>query len=250
MRNDDIRYQLEALRTEVRALNNAFIDLRRDEVKRVFCDQIRPVLVERIDRFAYKNREDEQSEIGDMAEHVSILTSLVDGAISQYEQGGKEEATGFLDEYESKLGHQRFSKSHPDATKFALDLIEELRGYFETSEAVLRQSISSGTLLGPPVNIKKAELSPIRAEKALAPLANSWRITVLLMLSKDDESLVGLCRKLGLKKGHLQFHLDNLLDSKYIQYDRKGHLYSLTPQGTIVLDEVTKLIDRLTSIEG
>jgi hypothetical protein len=249
MRNDDIRYQLEALRTEVRALNNAFINLRRDDVKRVFCDQIRPVLVERIDRFASK-REVELAEIGDMAEHVSTLTSLVDGAISQYEQGGKEEATRFLDEYESKLGHQRFSNNRPDATKFVLDLIEELRGYFETSEAVLRQSISSGTLLGPPVNIRKVELSPLRAEKVLAPLANSWRITVLLLLSKDDESLVGLCKELGLKKGHLQFHLDNLLDSRYIHYDRKRHLYSLTPQGIVVLDEVTKLINRLDSIEG
>ena len=66
-----------------------------------------------------------------------------------------------------------------------------------------------------------------------------------MRLSNDDETLTGLSNGLGLKKGHLQFHIDSLLRAKYIKYDRKSHLYSITARGAIALDEIKKLIERL-----
>ncbi len=248
MQDDEVRDQLEGLRNEVRALSNAFIDLRQEDVRRVFGDQIRPILVERIEKLVSKRRKNEPREAGDQVEYKARLISLVDDAISIYGQSGKEKATRFLDDYESDWSNQRSSGNPPDSTSFVLVIIKELRGYFETSEGILHRSEPSGRLIGPRVSIKKAELSPIEVENTLGPLSNSWRIKVLMMLSKDTESLAGLSRALGLKKGHLQFHLRSLLDSGYIQYHRKSHLYSITAKGAIALDGVTRLVDRLASI--
>ena len=65
-----------------------------------------------------------------------------------------------------------------------------------------------------------------------------------MKLSKDGDSSASLGKKLGLKKGHLQFQVRCLLDADYIRYDRKSRLCSINDKGAIALDEVTKLICR------
>jgi predicted transcriptional regulator len=82
----------------------------------------------------------------------------------------------------------------------------------------------------------------------LAPLVSAKRIDILLHLAAEDESLATLSRTLGLKKGHLQFHLNVLATSGLIIYDRKSHLYAITDKGTRALDGLSVLIADLASI--
>jgi predicted transcriptional regulator len=89
-------------------------------------------------------------------------------------------------------------------------------------------------------------LSPETAERLLAPLSNARRVQVMLILSKENNSLAELAKQLELKKGHLQFHLKALMDVDYIQFDRKSRLYSISPRGTRILDGVTKIVEGLT----
>jgi DNA-binding IclR family transcriptional regulator len=66
-------------------------------------------------------------------------------------------------------------------------------------------------------------------------------------LVAEDESLATLSRTLGLKKGHLQFHLNVLAASGLIIYDRKSHLYAITGKGGRALDGLTRLVADLTT---
>ena len=52
-----------------------------------------------------------------------------------------------------------------------------------------------------------------------------------------------------MQKGHLQFHLRILLKAGLVQYDRKSRLYSITSQGAVAIDEISRLICRLAPAE-
>jgi DNA-binding IclR family transcriptional regulator len=70
-------------------------------------------------------------------------------------------------------------------------------------------------------------------------------MSILMLLSREDESLTGLSKSLGLQKGHLQFHLKILLEPGFINYDRKSRLYSITAKGSTALDGIGRLVESL-----
>jgi DNA-binding IclR family transcriptional regulator len=82
----------------------------------------------------------------------------------------------------------------------------------------------------------------------LSPLASSWRINILRLLTEEDDGLAELGRKLGLKKGHAQFHIKALVGSGYIAYERKSRLYSITVKGSEAYTGVMALVQRLESL--
>jgi hypothetical protein len=242
---NEIRQQLEVLTAEVKLLSSSFAQLRQDDFRMVFGEQIRPILKERINRFFSEDRR--ASEAGSREKLKSPLVDLVDSVVDTYEKKGREEASRVIDNSETSLAETVKSEQNLKLTTFVSALIRQLRDYLVLSDQVSHQGTSQKKMIAP--SAKEAEeLSPMEAESVLSPLANSWRINVLSMLSKDDESLAGLSKALGLKKGHLQFHLKILLDARYIRYNRKSRLYSITDRGAVAVDGVERLIDRLGSI--
>ena len=129
-----------------------------------------------------------------------------------------------------------------------MQIIDQIREYLMISDHIFNQTAPDLPII-PPILTKRERgtLSPEMAERLLTPLSNTKRVRVMLILSRESNSLAELCKELELKKGHLQFHLRALLDVGYIHYDRKSRLYSLTPRGTKALDGVNKLVDNLSN---
>jgi DNA-binding transcriptional ArsR family regulator len=86
---------------------------------------------------------------------------------------------------------------------------------------------------------------PEDMEAALAPLSNAWRLKILVMLSGSERSLSGISRALGMRTGHLQFHIRKLRDAGYISLDRKRRTYSLTAKGQRALYGAERLVSGL-----
>ncbi|MHC1680002.1 MAG: winged helix-turn-helix domain-containing protein [Methanomassiliicoccales archaeon] len=237
--NDDIQKQLEALLCEVRLLSKSVIHLRRDDFRMVFGEQIKPILMERIDRFFGEGLKGSVGQEGTRSQ----LKDLVERFIADFQQNGEEAATRNLDDFGSA---ERSNLVDHDEKRqaFISELVGQMRDYLVASERISQQAappVPSGAVLERSVR----PISPAAVEGTLGPLSNGHRIQVMLLLSKDDESLAALSKGLDMKKGHLQFHLDVLKKAEYISYDRKSHLYTLTAKGGRALAGISRLIDDL-----
>jgi DNA-binding transcriptional ArsR family regulator len=246
MRNDEIQEQLNSLRMEVRALGDSLTSLRQDELRRIFGEQVRSALLEKIDR----RFSEPELNTANALELRAALIGLVNDVIKAFEEEGKERALSVLGNLNLDGVRSSSSNAEPDAVaRCRTEIVQQVRSYLDTADVVLsptrstvRSSIQGGS------QTADVPLSSILAERYLGPLANSKRIDLLMRLSREEESLTELSRALDMKKGHLQFHLDALLDAGYIRYDRKSHLYSITPRGSSALGAVERLVEELQAI--
>jgi DNA-binding MarR family transcriptional regulator len=246
--NEDIRNQIEVLRNELRALGNSFADLKQDDARTVLAMQVRSVMIERSERF-FAGLERAGKLDGPAKRCRGDLDEFLEENIGSFRQGGKDMALKELLRYE--LGdHTVRSKGYPaGCRRYAKDMFEQLRSYYDASESIFSPIGRSAGRISSVINVKEEpSISPQTIEEALSPLASSWRIGILRSLSEEDDGLAELGRKLGLKKGHAQFHIKALLGPGYISYDRKSKLYSITAKGSEAYEGVRALVQRLSSL--
>ena len=242
MQGNEIREQIEALRQEVRGLSTSILNLRQDDMRKVFGDQIKPVLTDRIARH-YSRVPRGSTESGEEPAEKEIL-DLVDRSVTTFQHDGKHKALKFLDEFEQIMIAK--DENEDPTNMFELQIIAQIREYLDLSDTIFNRTVSDApNLLPVRTSLAKANLSPESVERLLAPLSNARRVRVMLILSRESNSLAELCKELDLQKGHLQFHLKALLDADYIRFDRKSRLYSVTSRGTLVLDSVSRLVESL-----
>jgi hypothetical protein len=244
--SEDIDRRLEALLNEVKLLNSSVVNLRQEDFRVVFGEQVKPILIERIERFFSSIGLDDIPRSTGQDELKAQLIQVFEKVITSFQYFGVETATRLLDEAEITLRHS-VSVDESRLSAFSSELVQQMREYFVMAKRISPQATS---LTGTRGSLTKADihLSSVQAERMLAPLASAHRIDILFRLAGNDDSLAGLSKALGLKKGHLQFHINALRDSGYIHYDRKSHLYSTTARGAIALDEIITLIDRLNPV--
>jgi DNA-binding transcriptional ArsR family regulator len=244
MQGDEIRQEIEALRQEVRGLSTSILNLRQDDMRKVFGDQFKPVLTERIARHFSQIKKGSKKDREGASE--SRLLELVDGSVTIFQQHGKQRALKYLDEYEENLRANSADKDQ-GTDRFDSALITQIRDYLQLSDTIFNHTVPEGSSLDPMgTYLSNSSLSPEVAERLLAPLSNAKRIQVMLILSRESNSLAELCKELDLQKGHLQFHLKALLDVDYIRFDRKSRLYSISPRGKLILEGITNLIESLS----
>lgn len=229
----------------MRQLSSSVVRLRQDDYRSVFGEQIRTILFEKIERhFTNESKIDiDESDDGDRLK--DRLADLIARVVDSYQRDGTEEASLLLYGLGGSL--DRSSMTAPERT-FVSELLEQIRDYFVTSNNLSRQ-VDDPPRRNTLLTGRKSSISPELVETTLSPLASAKRIDLLLRLSGESESLAGLSKGMGLQKGHLQFHLKILLNAALIQYDKKSRLYSLTSQGAVAIDEVSRLIDRLVPAE-
>jgi DNA-binding transcriptional ArsR family regulator len=242
--SEDIDRRLEALLNEVKLLNSSVVHLRQEDFRVVFGEQVKPILIERIERFFSNIGPEDIPNASGQDELKAQLIEVFEKVITSFQDYGVETATRILDEAEVSFPYHSLPVDESRLSAFSSELVQQMREYFVMSKRISPQATS---LMGTRGSLIRADmhLMSAQAERMLAPLASARRIDILLRLAGNDDSLAGLSKALGLKKGHLQFHLNSLRDSGFIHYDRKSHLYSMTARGAIALDEIAKLIDRL-----
>jgi DNA-binding transcriptional ArsR family regulator len=69
----------------------------------------------------------------------------------------------------------------------------------------------------------------------LAPLSHVTRLKILKKLGKGGENYARLERKIGVKGGHLQFHLNNLIQAGYVTQEKPQGKYLITRKGLTAL---------------
>lgn len=230
MNSDELREQIEALRSEVRRLSDSFVSIRDEEVREAYARQVRPVLEERIDRaLGHVSQED--------ADLRAALMDWVGDIMAAFVREGQAGGIRFLTK---RSARSVAVPRTPDLDDLAGSLDAQVRSYLDIYGRALRFPRDAG-----PGEMPIGELPPERVERALGPLSNSLRISIMQHLAREDYGLASLSRTLGRQKGHLQFHLRSLLEGGYIEYDRKSRLYALSGRGRRALDGLARLLEEL-----
>lgn len=211
------------------------------------AEQIRPVLVERIDRFFVEGGADGAEERQAHQRCRDGLVAFLNEGMLVFRRDGKDALASYLDEQGAGISGPSAPCGRAGCARFAAEIVGQLRSYLDTFDRLSRPIPPDVRGAGPLVAQADRTLSPTQVEEVLAPLSNAWRINILLLLSKEAATLAELSKALGLKKGHLQFHLKTLVDPDYAAYDRRTHLYALTPKGKAALDGLASLIGDITS---
>jgi DNA-binding transcriptional ArsR family regulator len=240
VRNDELREQIEALRLEVRALGDSFISLRQEDIRRVFVDQVRPVLKERIDRTLSEVPPFEMS-MEERRACQRAINAWLEKALHALDSDDRAALPRFLERRGGRSVVRPWEGG--GLHKLMEDLEAQLLSYHRSYDAVLRTThpgVEGTTPLQP-----KTALDPAAAEAVLGPLSNALRIDLMQRLSRQDDGLAALSRAAGLQKGHLQFHLKVLMDGGYILQDRKSRMYSITTRGERALDGLAAIVEAI-----
>ena len=82
----------------------------------------------------------------------------------------------------------------------------------------------------------------------LAPLSHVIRLKILKDLGKSGKNYSQLERQVGAKGGHLQFHLNNLIQAGYVAQQRHQGKYLITRNGLIALKFIYELSKMYQSV--
>jgi DNA-binding transcriptional ArsR family regulator len=160
------------------------------------------------------------------------IASKIEEAIEMVKQEDQGGAMSLLEGIETTICSDASPCLDGGCSAKALDTIRDVKAllsaYF-TIKPKLLQGEREG--IGGISKSRDADLSSEAVEKAIAPLSNSWRVTILKMLSQSDRTMSEIGKTLNMKTGHLQFHMRALKDAGYIASDRRRRTYIITERG-------------------
>lgn len=248
MRADEVKEQLESLRSEVQDMGRALHQLRSQDVIWVFGEQIRPVLEEKVRRYFNQMRKmSNDISASDLAKAENMLIDLVHEVVSCYQNMGRDKALVLLAERNAKIVLNDETDVNMALEGILPEIEEQIRLYFDVSlelDGQLRFATNRAT----DITAVPEAVRPIDVERALSSLGNAIRFELMISLRKRNMGLTELSRLLGLQKGHLQFHIKSLVESGFIKMDTRTRQYSLTRKGGAALAGTEELVRKIGSI--
>ncbi len=245
MRASDLQDQIESLRTEVRGINTLLQRIQAEDVRRVYGSQIRSVLIEKAQRFFEK--EGKLLKIGHhgwLDEFQERTIMMIDRTISTYQLLDREEAMKVLEGYVSGEWPDGSRESFQRCMQLVNEIVEQFDNYFSISVG-WNEHLSGSGPSQKASSLEERILSPEKVEVLIGPLSNAIRVGVLLELKAREGGLTELSRRMGLQKGHLQFHVKILSEAGYVLMDRRTHLYFLTSRGERALKGLGEMVKDL-----
>jgi DNA-binding transcriptional ArsR family regulator len=246
MYNEQLAGEIRALKSELGELNDRMIQLRYQDFKEVFVEQMRHALAEEGSRSFAQGLDGSLSRTSCAAKAAceAKLNEVLGQAIEAFRNEDAAKALRLLDEVQGVLcGNESPCADDACSTK-AAEAVLRVR----TTLAVYGSLASALEARGKgaaPIACSRPEATPEEIEALLSPLSNAWRVKVLRLLREKDLGLTEISRNLGLEPGHVQFHIKALRASGYVLADRRSHLYSLSFKGQTALEGVEDLGARL-----
>lgn len=248
---ETLERQIEDIRGEIVRLRQELTKTRYDELRAEICKEIRKSLNAEAKGLLELQISD-ASNMSECAIKEHCIAHVKGAILSGLEKLSIGDAEGAFETVERLEAQIRSSKSpclDAECTRKMLDLVKEARLLISVFDATLGSKCGSvpsenggGLSYG---DLPNTEISPSEAEDALVPLSNSRRISILRLLASHDMKFTEISTSLGLKTGHLQFHLRTLSRAGYIKIDRRTKNYSISNKGKTALSWVEGLVAAL-----
>ncbi len=170
--------------------------------------------------------------------------AMIEQTISAYQLLDQEGATKVLGGYVSGEWPDGPKESFQRCMRLVNEIVEQFDNYFSISIG-WNEQISGPGPSRKASSLEEGILSPEKVEELIGPLSNAIRVGVLLELKAMEGGLTELSRRMGLQKGHLQFHVKILSEAGYVLLDRRTHLYALTSRGERALKMLGEMVKDL-----
>jgi DNA-binding transcriptional ArsR family regulator len=199
---------------------------------------------ENMDEFL-RGRDSKCKLIDGCTRRVEKATSMVLRAFM--EQGARSAREQAKYHAESAARHFEESKC-PDATCYenAVKVFKTLEQLIENSEG--RSAKLSHDLFSPKALSSTKEVGEEEISSLLTPLSHAVRLRILKNLEKGGENYARLERQIGIKGGHLQFHLNNLVEAGYVMQEKPQGNYLITMKGLRALRFSYELRDAVAPV--
>lgn len=246
MSDEVILNELRSLRRDLGSMNERFVSMRYEDLKGVFVDEMREALGEQ-GKQAMRSDLDSVQVVSNCSLRSGCMDKLrhvMDAVTGAMEHDDLDTAHRILDETSDLICGDSSPCLDESCSRSASETIKRARLMLDLYSGLLDKfdSIGSG---GFPTMAAKTMVSPEVAERALGPLANGHRLTIMNMLEEEQRTLTEICKRLEMRTGHLQFHMKALRDAGYVTSDRRSRMYSLTPKGAKALRSVNEMVIRL-----
>jgi DNA-binding transcriptional ArsR family regulator len=248
MTEKELMSELRSLRSDLGEYNERLVQLRLEDFKSVFVAQMRDILAEEGRRTVGSGltQARHNSDCALKAACHKEIISKIEESIEMVKREDQVGAMSLLEGIETTICSDTSPCLDDGCSAKAVETIHDVKAllsfYF-----TLRPKLLSG---GEPIHIKEpvqsVEFSSEDVERAIAPLSNSWRVTILRILRQRECTMSEIGKALNMKTGHLQFHMRALKDAGYITSERRRKAYAITEKGEKAMRGLTELMASLS----
>jgi DNA-binding transcriptional ArsR family regulator len=258
-RKEDLMAKLEEISRSIESFNDSLIKVRYDDYKRALSEQIQSAFgdnsgtlfdsgLERIRR---------SSRCLNKSSCIKHMSAMRDDTMATFEREDIAGAMMILEEIEGGLVSDGSPCKDDKCSDETIETIHHIKVLFSISDNLMFRNYiqpetgftklsSQGRFFSEHRRSTEQEIPSDEVSKLISPLANSYRIEILKMISKQEMGFTQISKALGLKTGHLQFHLKALKDAGYVRANRKRRSYSITSKGIAAMEGLNRFFEGLS----
>ena len=248
MTEKELMSELRSLRSDLGEYNDRLVQLRLEDFKSVFVAQIRDILAEEGRRTIGSglSQARQSSDCSLKAACHQEIISKIEESIEMVKREDQDGAMGLLNGIETTICSDSSPCLDEGCSAKAIETIHDVRAllsvYFTLRPKLLP---GGGELIYIRDPVQNVEFSSEDVERAIAPLSNAWRVTILRILRQRECTMSEIGKALNMKTGHLQFHMRALKDAGYIASERRRRTYSITEKGEKAMRGLAELMASL-----
>jgi hypothetical protein len=212
----------------------------QNENKRDYLSESKPIIDNKVDKFLKKRVS--SCDMRDWcAGHVDKVVSKV---LHTYIKQGTQPASKKIKNY-LKTANKYLEQKICD-----INCLENVVNVYKTLDNLIENSRKIPLKNNKNYNMRKniSDFKDFKEEEIcnlLTPLSNATRLQILKTLGISGKNFAELERHLGRNGGHLQFHLNNLIQAEYITQEKPKGKYTISLKGIKVLRFLFELKENL-----
>jgi DNA-binding transcriptional ArsR family regulator len=226
-RLEEINRNIITLQDSILSMKTTLETVTRREVEKECLTQLTLKTNEDMDKFL-KERPSDCNIMERCTRRVERATSMILRAFMEQGAGSAMEQAKY--HVEAATRHYKEVKCPNDKCfKNAINTFKTLEELIESATEVSTKFTKD--LYTPR---RKPGFEEVREEEIcdlLAPLSHVIRLKILKNLGKGGKNYAQLERQIGVKSGHLQFHLNNLVQAGYVTQEKPKGKYLITMKG-------------------
>jgi DNA-binding MarR family transcriptional regulator len=247
MSDEVLLSELRGLRRDLGSMNERVVSMRYEDLKGVFVMEMRDALSVEGNKVIRSDLDNVQvvSSCSLRSGCMDKLRVLVDAVTKAMERDDLQMAHELLDRTDDLICGEKSPCLDEECSRSASGTINRARLMLDLYSGLLNKFATSSISSDPAMN-QGERFDPSEAERALGPLANAHRLTIMDLLSSGGRPLSEIGKCLEMPTGHLQFHMRALREADYVSSDRRSRIYSLTPKGRKALEAVRELVGKVS----
>jgi DNA-binding transcriptional ArsR family regulator len=256
---EEVLTKLDEISKSIESFNESLIRVRYDDYKRALSEQIQSVFGDNSGTLFDSGLEmiRSSSSCQNKASCIEHMCDMREETMAAFGREDIMEAMMILEDTEGELACDRSPCRDEECSDRTIEMIHHIKVLFSISDNLMFRNYiqpetgftrlsSKGRFFSEHRRSTEQELPSEEVSKMIGPLANPYRIEILKMVSQKEMGFTQISKSLGLKTGHLQFHLKALKDAGYVRSSRHRRSYSITAKGIAALEGLNKFFEGLT----